>query len=133
MNHLIEVSLIESLSEIFYFLFSPLYCVSKSTARSKFFNMNIVKMDGLDKIWQRSSCHQKFSPQLPKTLTVIVNRDFREHKIGIIANFVFPYFCSFLLYLHHLMLVNVELDISGFWTIKFQGYRLCLSCSFLTA
>ena len=91
MNHLIEVSLIETLSEIFYFLLSLLYCFSKSTARLKFFNMNVVKMDGVDQIWQRSSFHQTFSLQLPATLTVIVNRGFRDHKIGIIANFVFPY------------------------------------------
>ena len=38
------------------------------------------------------------------------------HKIGnvgIIAKFVFPHICSFLLYLQHMMLVNIKLDISG--------------------
>ena len=39
----------------------------------------------------------------------------QTHKmgnIGIIANFVFTEICSFLLYLHYMMLVNVKLDIS---------------------
>ena len=33
------------------------------------------------------------------------------HKIGniaIIVNFVFPYICSFLCYLHHVLLLNVN-------------------------
>ena len=34
-------------------------------------------------------------------------------NIGIIANIVLPYICSFLPYLHHMMSVNVNLDISG--------------------
>ena len=36
------------------------------------------------------------------------------HKIGNIsinANFVFPYICSFLLQKHHVMIINVELDV----------------------
>ena len=40
----------------------------------------------------------------------------QTHKIGnigIIANFVFPKICSFLLYSNYMMLVNVKLDISG--------------------
>ena len=43
----------------------------------------------------------------------------QTHKIGniniinIIANFLFLFICSFLLYLHHVKLVNVKLDVSG--------------------
>ena len=37
----------------------------------------------------------------------------QTHKIGIIANFVFPFICHFLLYLYHMMFVNEKLDISG--------------------
>ena len=33
-------------------------------------------------------------------------------KIGIVANFVFPYIKSFLLYFHIIMVVNVKLDVS---------------------
>ena len=35
-------------------------------------------------------------------------------NIGIIANFVFPYICSFLPYLHHIILVNVKFYVSGY-------------------
>ena len=35
------------------------------------------------------------------------------NNIGIIANFVLPYSCHFLLYLYHMKFVNVKLDISG--------------------
>ena len=38
------------------------------------------------------------------------------HKSGhnsINANFVFPYICSFVLRLHHLMFVNVNFNVSG--------------------
>ena len=47
---------------------------------------------------------------------VKIHLDFLQtHKIGnigIIANTVFRYICSFLLYLHHMMLENVKLDVS---------------------
>ena len=46
----------------------------------------------------------------------------QTHKVGnvgIIANFVFPYIFSFLLYLHQLMLVNVRLEIKGHMRITF--------------
>ena len=48
-----------------------------------------------------------------------------------IANFVFLYISSSLLYLHHIMLVNVRLDVSGYNGIIFQGCRLYYSSSFL--
>ena len=54
-------------------------------------------------------------------------------NIGIIANFVFPCIYSFLLYLHHMMLVNVTLDITWYKRIIFQYSRLYWSCSFLMA
>ena len=47
----------------------------------------------------------------------------QTHKIdniGIIAGFVFPYIYSFLLYLQHVMLVNMKLDISGCNRIAFK-------------
>ena len=37
----------------------------------------------------------------------------KSGNIGINANFVFPYICSFLLHLHHLMFVNVNFNVSG--------------------
>ena len=40
-------------------------------------------------------------------------------NIAVIAIFVFPYICSFLLYLHQLMLVNVKLEIETFHWIHF--------------
>ena len=52
------------------------------------------------------------------------------HKIGniaiiaIIANFVFPYICSFLHYLQHIMIVNEKLEVSGCKRIIFQSYKL---------
>ena len=45
-------------------------------------------------------------------------------NIAIIANFVFPYICSFLHYLHHIMIVNEKLEVSGCKRIIFQGYKL---------
>ena len=39
--------------------------------------------------------------------------------VDINVNFVFPYLCSFLLYCHHFMLINVKLDITGFKSIIF--------------
>ena len=57
----------------------------------------------------------------------------RIANIGIIAKFVFPHICSFLLYMHHMMLVNIKLDISGHKLITFQGYKLHWSGSFLMA
>ena len=47
----------------------------------------------------------------------------QKHKIGnigIIANFAFPYICSFLLNLQHMMLVNVKLGITWYKKITFQ-------------
>ena len=58
----------------------------------------------------------------------------QTHKIGnngIIASSVFPYICSSILYLHHMMLVNMKLDISDCKRIIFQGCRLHWSSSFL--
>ena len=40
-------------------------------------------------------------------------------NIDINVNFVFPYLCSFLLYWHHMMLINVKLDLTGFGSITF--------------
>ena len=60
----------------------------------------------------------------------------QTHKIGnigIVCNFVLPYIyiCSFLLYLQHMMLVNMKTDISGCKRITFQSYRLHWFSSFL--
>ena len=38
----------------------------------------------------------------------------QTRKIDIIANFVLPYICSSHLYLHHVLLVDVKLDVSGY-------------------
>ena len=45
-------------------------------------------------------------------------------NIGINANFVFPRNCSFLLYWHQKMLLNVKLDISLHKSILFHGSSL---------
>ena len=45
----------------------------------------------------------------------------KSGKIGIIANFVFPYICRILPYLHHMMLINVKLDVGWYMRIAFQG------------
>ena len=52
-------------------------------------------------------------------------------NIFMIANFVFPCICSFLLNLQHMMLANVKFDISGCNGITFQGCRDHWSSSFL--
>ena len=54
-------------------------------------------------------------------------------KIGIIANFVSRYICSFLLCLQHMMLVNVKLDINGCNRITFQDCRCHWFSYFLLA
>ena len=59
----------------------------------------------------------------------------RTHKIGnigIIANFIFSYL-QFFLYLHHMMLVNVKIYVSGCKKIIFEDCRLHHSSSFLMA
>ena len=53
--------------------------------------------------------------------------------IVIIANFVFTYICSFFLYLHYMMLVNIKLDVNGCNRITFQGRILHWSSSFQMA
>ena len=62
-------------------------------------------------------------------------RVFHEHRkignIDIIVNFVFPYISSYLLYLYHMMLVNVKLDVSGHKRIMFQVCRFHWPCLFL--
>ena len=40
-------------------------------------------------------------------------------NIDINVNFVFPYLFIFLFYRHHVMLINVKLDITGFKSITF--------------
>ena len=48
----------------------------------------------------------------------------QTHKfgnVGIIANFVLPYVCSFLLYLRQQVLINGKLEIKGYMKIIFQG------------
>ena len=40
-------------------------------------------------------------------------------NIGINANFVFSYICSFLLYFYHMISVNIKLDVSGYKRITF--------------
>ena len=45
-------------------------------------------------------------------------------KIAIIGNFVFPYICSFLLYLQNIMLVNVKLMLVDFRGLHFKSVNL---------
>ena len=64
------------------------------------------------------------APRPPTMNLPLLSGFSRTHKIaniGIIANFVFLYICSFLLYLHYVMLVNVTLDISGYKQVIFQN------------
>ena len=44
-----------------------------------------------------------------------------------------PIYFSFLLYLHHMMLVNVKLDMKGHKEVIFQRYKLQQSGSFVMA
>ena len=71
--------------------------------------------------------------QLVTTCTCEFSQIHKIGNIGITTNFVFPYICSVLLCLQHLMLVNMKLDISGSNWISFQGYKLHWSSSFLKA
>ena len=47
------------------------------------------------------------------------SQTYKIGNVGIIANFVFPFICSFLLYLYQLMFVNVQLEIEGHIRITF--------------
>ena len=50
----------------------------------------------------------------------------QTHTIGnfdTIANLMFPYICSFFLYLYDIMLINTKLDISEYNRIIFQGCK----------
>ena len=60
----------------------------------------------------------------------------QSHKVGnvgIIANFVFPYFCSFLLYLQQMMSIKAKLEIKGYIRIIFQGCVIYVNSLFLMA
>ena len=48
-----------------------------------------------------------------------MHNNYNIDNVDINVNFVFPYLCSFLLYWHHMMLINVKLDITGFNSITF--------------
>ena len=50
-----------------------------------------------------------------------------------IANFVSLHICSLLRYLHHMILINVKLNVTGYQRIPFQGCRFHESSSFLMA
>ena len=78
----------------------------------------IVKTDEqtLTKLWLRK-CNRVFHKRT------------KNAKIDIIANFLFISICSFLLYLQHVMQVNIKLDNSGCKRIAFQGCRLHWSSS----
>ena len=48
-----------------------------------------------------------------------------SHKIGnvgIIANFIFPYICSFLLYFQQMMSVYSKLEIKGYKRITYEDH-----------
>ena len=47
------------------------------------------------------------------------------------CQFRIPRFCHFLLYLHCMILINVQLNVSGHKRIMFQGCRLYCSSLFL--
>ena len=60
----------------------------------------------------------------------------QSHKVGnvgIIANFVFTYICSFLLYLQQMISVNMKLEIKGYMGIIFQGQMPYWNSWFLMA
>ena len=38
----------------------------------------------------------------------------KSGNIGIIADFLFPYIYNFFLYLHHVIVMNVKLDVNGY-------------------
>ena len=66
-----------------------------------------------------------------KNLIRVFHKRRKIGKNGIIANYVFPHICSFHLYLHHMLLVNMTLDISWYNRVTFQGCTLQWSSSFL--
>ena len=73
-----------------------------------------------------------YSPVLYWCVAILKSGFSQRYTIGNI-NFVFPYICSFKLYLHYMMLENVKLDISGNSRIKFEGCRLNWPSPFLMA
>ena len=58
--------------------------------------------------------------------TIVFYSGFSQtHKIGnigIIANFIIPYICTFLLF-YHMMLVNLKINVSGSKRMTFQGCK----------
>ena len=51
---------------------------------------------------------------------------YNNDNIDINVNFVLAYLCSFLLYCHHIMLINVKLDVIGFKSITFLRLQISL-------
>ena len=60
----------------------------------------------------------------------MVSQTHKIGNIGIIAIFVLQEICSFLLYLHYMMLVNVKVDINESKGITFEDYEIHCSCQF---
>ena len=71
--------------------------------------------------------------EIPIVFYSVFSQTDKNGNIGIFADFVFPYICSFLFNLQPVMLVNVKLDISGCNSITFEGCRLHLTSTFLMA
>ena len=61
------------------------------------------------------------------------SQSYKVDNCGIIANFVFPYICSFLLYFLQLFLVNVKLEIKGYMRIIFEGQLLLVQLILIIA
>ena len=66
--------------------------------------------------WSQEGCLVRGGVETPPGRLVL-----RVVRILLECILVFPHICSFLPYLHHMILVNRKLDVSGYKCITFQG------------
>ena len=78
-----------------YMLFIPARCIATVRIQPERTEENIFNV----------SWHSSFS------------QTYKTGNIGIYVNCVFLFICRFLSYLHHMMSVNVKLDVSGYYIL----------------
>ena len=97
-------------------------------------NCDNFPVSGLSRILddQISLFYGVFFYEITRNGTIVVFTNTQNWQYWHYCQLVFPEICSFLLYLHYMMLVNVKLDINGSKRITFEDYEIHCSLAILT-
>ena len=97
--------------------------------------MLTIEMLQLNIIWIQTRTIWGFYSTSPWRAIRMFHGDTKLTILALLPTFfcINTYIYSFLLYLHHMMLVNVELDVRGYKGISFQCWRFHWSSSILIA